>query len=75
VDRIVLEFVNLFCTGIFPGIEFVVCYGVRASLNVLGAVGAAGYGSHLGGAHGICVLLDSRGVATACNSGQALVAK
>ena len=31
-------------------------------------------GSHLGGARGICVLLDSRGVATACDSGRALVA-
>jgi uncharacterized membrane protein len=35
VDRIVLEFVNLFCTGIFAGIEFVVCFGVRAPLHVL----------------------------------------
>jgi uncharacterized membrane protein len=35
VDRIVLEFVNLFCTGLFAGMEFVVWLGVRASLNVL----------------------------------------
>jgi uncharacterized membrane protein len=35
MDRIILEFINLFCTGIFAGIEFIVCFGVRASLNVL----------------------------------------
>ncbi len=35
MDRIVLEVVNLFCTGIFAGMEFIVCFGVRAPLNVL----------------------------------------
>jgi uncharacterized membrane protein len=35
MDRIVLEFINLFCAGIFAGIEFIVCFGVRAPLNVL----------------------------------------
>jgi uncharacterized membrane protein len=35
VVRIVLEFVNLFCTGIFAGMEFVVWFGVCAPLNVL----------------------------------------
>jgi uncharacterized membrane protein len=33
--RIVLEFVNLFCTGLLAGIEFIVCFGVRAPLRVL----------------------------------------
>jgi hypothetical protein len=35
VDRIILVFVNLFCTGIFAGMEFVVWFGVRAPLHVL----------------------------------------
>ena len=35
MDRIVLEFVNLFCAGVFAGMEFVVWFGVRAPLNVL----------------------------------------
>jgi uncharacterized membrane protein len=35
MDRIVLEFINLFCTGLFAGIEFIVCFGVRGPLNVL----------------------------------------
>ena len=29
MDRVVLEVVNLFCTGIFAGMEFIVCFGVR----------------------------------------------
>ena len=35
MDHIILEFINLFRTGIFAGIEFMVCFGVRAPLNVL----------------------------------------
>lgn len=35
VDHIIIEFVNLFWTGIFAGIEFIVCFGVRGSLHVL----------------------------------------
>jgi uncharacterized membrane protein len=37
MDHVVLEFINLFCTGLLAGIEFVVCFGVRAPLNVLDA--------------------------------------
>jgi uncharacterized membrane protein len=33
--HIILEFINLFCTGIFAGMEFVVCFGVRGPLNIL----------------------------------------
>ena len=34
MDYIVLEFINLFCTGLFAGIEFIVYFGVRAPLAV-----------------------------------------
>jgi uncharacterized membrane protein len=33
--HIILEFINLFCIGILAGIEFIVCFGVRAPLNIL----------------------------------------
>src|SRR5262249_35760861 len=35
MDPLVMEFINLFFTGLLAGIEFIVCFGVRAPLNVL----------------------------------------
>jgi uncharacterized membrane protein len=37
MNPIVIEFINLFCTGLLAGIEFLVCFGVRAPLAVLDA--------------------------------------
>jgi uncharacterized membrane protein len=33
---LVMEFINLFCSGLLAGIEFIVCFGLRAPLTVLG---------------------------------------
>jgi uncharacterized membrane protein len=33
--HILIEFMNLFCGGLLAGIEFIVCFGVRAPLNTL----------------------------------------
>ena len=35
MNPIVLESINLFCTGLLAGIEFLVCFGLRAPLKVL----------------------------------------
>jgi uncharacterized membrane protein len=35
MGHIYLEFINLFCAGILAGIEFTVCFGLRAPLAVL----------------------------------------
>ena len=35
MNPIVLESINLFCTGLLAGIEFLVCFGIRAPLRVL----------------------------------------
>jgi uncharacterized membrane protein len=35
MNHIFLEFINLFCTGLLAGIEFIVCFGVRTPLTVL----------------------------------------
>jgi uncharacterized membrane protein len=37
MNPIVPEFVNLFCSGLLAGIEFIVFFGVRTSLQVLSA--------------------------------------
>ena len=34
-ERVILEFLNLFCAGLLAGAEYVVCVGVRGSLTVL----------------------------------------
>ena len=35
MNPLVLESINLFCTGLLAGIEFLVCFGIRAPLRIL----------------------------------------
>lgn len=34
-EIVILEFVNLFCAGLWAGAEFAVCFGVRPAVNIL----------------------------------------
>lgn len=35
IESVILEFVNLFCTGLLAGAEFLVCFGLRRTITVL----------------------------------------